>query len=174
LYTAEYDDSSLIESGVSPLWVNAKIYVAAEFCVIPSLKIMAQAKFEQIATNLFRQPKTLEEQKELPAVVEFIYENTVDKAGPGLREAVVKIILLHANDVFGQHDLREGLRSTMEKSGEFGRDFSFGVFKKWEGFRKVQCQGCLHIWADPRPRIPDTHCPDCQDFRHNWNDYEVE
>jgi hypothetical protein len=175
LYTIEYDDISLVETGVNSLELNAKIYVAADFYLITSLKKVAQAKFKRRVTELCGQSKPTDELSELPAIMEYIYQNTVDKGDPGLRETAVKVIVLHAEKLFAlDESLKEGLQNLMEKSGAFGRDFNIAVLKKWQGFRKVQCQHCRHIWADPRSPIPDCHCPGCQGLKHNWNDYQVE
>jgi len=174
VYMFEYDDTSLVKTGVSSLWLNAKLYAAADFYVIPSLKRTTQAKFEQSMIKLCSQFKSTQELGELPAIMEFIYENTVDEGGSGLRETAVKIIVLHATKLFDRDEGFKGLQNIMEKTGAFGRDFGIALLKKWQGFRKVQCQQCRHIWADPRPNIPDVHCPGCQGLKHHWEKFQVE
>ena len=174
LYTFEYDDTSLVKTGVSSLWLNAKLYAAADFYVISSLKKATLAKFEQNVTKLCSQSESTQELSELPAIIEFIYENTVDEGGSGLRETAVKIIVRNATKLFDRDDGYKGLQNIMEKSGTFGRDFGIAMLKKWQGFRKVQCQHCWHIWADPRPNIPDVHCPGCKGLKHHWDNYQVE
>lgn len=84
--------------------MNAKLYAAADFYVIPSLKKATRAKFEQSITKLCSQSESTQELGELPTIIEFIYENTVDEGGSGLREIVVKIIVLHATKLFDRDE----------------------------------------------------------------------
>jgi hypothetical protein len=65
------------------------------------------------------------------------------------------------------------LHSIREKSGTFGRDISIAVLRKWQGFRKVQCNQCDHVWADPQLNDPCLRCPMCKGFKLDRADYEI-
>lgn len=158
--------------------LNAKVYAAADFYRIPSLKGMAQTRFEKAVTKLGGDSETPKDIAQLAKVVEFIYENTFDEDQPGssgLREIIVKLVVRYADKLLiRDKDGDSDLFDMMEQCGAFGRDFGLAMFKKWQGFRKVQCQQCRHIWADPRVSIPDVNCPGCRERKHSWNKYQVE
>jgi len=174
VYTSEYDGTSLVESGTSSVWLNAKLYAAADYYAIPQLKKVARAQFEQSATKAWTHDWLTNELGEMSAIINFIYENTPNEGGFGLRDTAIKIVVPCATKLFNLGESLKGLQDTTQKSGEFWRDFSIALLKKWQGFRKVQCQQCQHVWADPRPDIPDVYCPGCRALKRGWDRYQVD
>jgi hypothetical protein len=173
LYTLEYDISTA-ETGANSTWLNAKSYAAADFYVIPSLKKVSRANFEQSAAKLCSLSDSKEGLSELPAIIWFIYENTIDEAGLDLRETAVKVIISHAAKFFESDENIDCLQSMMKKSGTFERDISIAMLRKWQDFRKVNCNQCGHVWADPRLNDFSLCCPKCNVRKYDWADYEVD
>lgn len=170
LYTTDYNDTP----AMSPLLLNAKIYVAADFYLIPSLKKAAQSNFEQILTDLCNQSEPPEKLYELPTIMEYIYENTEYQDGTGLRQSAASALVRHAEKFFDRDEgLKDAMLKVMEATGSMGADFGIALLNKWKGFRKVQCQQCWHIWADPRSSIPNVRCPGCEQPKSSWGKYEV-
>jgi hypothetical protein len=163
-----------VDQSENNLVTDVNAYVAADFYVVPFLKTLVAAKFKDHLTSLWNSDN-------FPVAVETIYTETVstDRA---LRDLVLDTIIKHASVLLGPSIscTSTALTSVMDRVAELGKDLSIRMLSevsaqdRWSGFRKVQCQQCQHIWADPRAIIPDMDCPGCHEFKGNWDRYEVE
>lgn len=169
IYTLDYQDHSSLS-------INIDVFIAADFYMIPKLKELTSMKFEQVLFHSLTKATFLD-------AVNEIYTKTLSKDCT-LRPMISRVIMNQHEDLFNSPSFLQML----EDIPELGKDVAISMRScltqyenKWRAFRKVQCQFCRHIWADPRPYIPDsTPCPGCQRQLYSlsghtgWNQCQVE
>lgn len=148
LYTLDYCYNVVGGQADSPLLSHVKVYIAADFYDIPTLKIIAAAKFEEALVFRLDDPQ-------FPEAVEAIYTE-VPSSDRVLRDITVRVlIMVHRNELLDSDcdTANVALRSAMEQIPEFGKDVAMesmsalkkcevkatALEKKWKGHRKVQC-----------------------------------
>jgi rubrerythrin len=163
----EYDEHSLAEFGVGPLILNTKLYIAADYYDIPSLKVTAMQKFEEFADDCARHPASAAYMAEFPEVIELIYANiSQEVASPSFQELAVGVLVRYADVFFtSDNELSSELSNVMKHCDLFERDVGLAMFRKWRDFRKWKCKKCGHIWAEPEPSDPNRICPECLEKR---------
>lgn len=181
LYTLDYGYKPIEGQADSKLLSHANVYVAADFYDVPELKEVAATKFQ---ANLANVSLTGDE---FPKTLEAIYTNT-NSSDRILRDIALKFILDNTSTYLktpGNGGLT--INDVMRRVPELGQELTMRMLAeleilkpladKWhgQGFRKVQCQSCLHIWADSKAVIPGgTHCPGCHLPKWDWDLYQVQ
>lgn len=170
LYTLKYDYKSEVDN---PVISYGKLYEAADFYAIDSLKYIARMKLNNTIKSLFQASEVKNTLAQLPNIVEYIYERTPDGEGasdPQFRRTLVDILVLNAPRVLesSQDYDHQDFRELLTRNGEFAGDFAVGIFAKWKGFEKVKCPICTHIWAHPSRPSGSANCPACSQRRDDW------
>jgi hypothetical protein len=162
LYLLDYVVSLPDEREDGPLLSIVKVYVAADFFIIPALKQIAQMRFE---TTLAKASKAT---ADLSEAVKFAYE-TLPECDQGLRKAMVNLIIQH--DFLKDAASANGptLCDTMMDCPAFARDYAVTISFRWRGLSmKLKCPQCEHLWADSRAKMACVACPGCSLWRDDW------
>ncbi len=172
IYTEQYDYGPEPNiSDIQRLALNAKLYIAADFYAIDSLKVVSRFKFKSIADTVQSMPGFEKIASEIPTLILLVYKNSppsdADNATEGLRGPLLDLILRNIDSLLEQQkSTSPNLADVLEECGPFGRDFGLLMAKKWmslkadwKGFTKFQCH-CNHLWADSRRHFTAS-CPKC-------------
>jgi hypothetical protein len=164
LYSLEYE-APIAEPEVAAMTFHAKMYAASDYFGVDSLKCTAKERFEKTATENW-------DSDEFVTAVQLVYGSTPSH-DRSLRDTVAQLCSTHFQELMSK---REHFGELMSANGDLGKDMCEILARRynfWAGYRKFQCQGCNHIWADARPLIGNTHCPGCENMMYRWDEFEV-
>lgn len=109
-YTGNYTDTSINPSkssspslhyGIERMRKHAEVYVLANKYLIPTLSAKAHVKFDDVIHDY---PKYGQQSPALLELVRYIYDNTVDSDGNGVRNIVTKVAAKYAKYILETPD----------------------------------------------------------------------